>query len=244
MRPGFRLVSTVVLVVPFIAAACGGDDDSTPSGGGARAGVGGSQSVAGSGGSGQAQAGKGGDGAGGRAGSAGVNVGGAPACVPVDGDPHAAIEPLGDACDEFQCPASVADAAEQTLNYCSDTFAPRITYGCGQVTIDYSDFSGGLAYTFDSATNQVVLIRSASDTSGGECNVNRYFYGELGQSCPDAVTCYPCDDLRNDAKGGAGAAGAAGETGAAGDTGAAGVSGAGGAGPVPPPSHCPKFSEL
>jgi hypothetical protein len=155
----------------------------------------------------------------------------------------AVIEPLGDYCSEFYCPASAADAAEQTLDVCNNIVGPTITYGCGRVTVDFADFSGGDSYTFDSATNKVVLVRSTNDVPFGECHVNEYLYGELGESCPDAITCYPCDDLRNDAQSGAGAAGAAGGTGAAGDAGAAGV-GAGGAGTVPPIPHCPKFSEL
>jgi hypothetical protein len=241
MRPGFRLVSVIVLSVALVAAACGGRVDSTVNAGSARAGAGGRQSVAGGGGTEAAQAGKGADGEGGRAGSAGVNAGGSDACVPAAGDAFGVIEPLGNACDEFQCPASVADAAQLTLDRCGGIFEPRISYGCGTVTVDYSDYSGGTAYTFDAATNQVVRIRDGSDTPFGACHVDEYFYGGLGQSCPDAVTCYPCDDLRNDARSGAGAAGAAGETGSAGEAGAAGV---GGAGTVPSIPHCPKFSEL
>lgn len=243
MRPGFRFFSILLVSVPFVAAGCCGDDDATVDGSGATSGA----SQVGTGGS---SAGMGGSSAGanqgGTAGSAGgvpVNAGGADACVPIGEDINGVSEPLDDACDEFHCPATVSDAAEKALDDCTNTFAPRITYGCGKVTVDYSDFSGGVAYTFDAATNQVVLIRNGSDTPFGECHVTEYVYGDPGESCPDALTCYPCDDLRNDAKGNAGAAGAAGQTGSAGDAGSPGFAGAGGAGAAAPP-HCPNFSEL
>lgn len=232
MRAGSLFLSTFVILAPlFVAAACAGDGDAA---------------ARGSGGSAGASTGGSAPGAGGKAGSAGgvaEHAGGADACVLAGGDTNGVIEPLDDACDEFDCPASIADAAKKTLRSCTNLFPPRITYGCGKVTVDYSDFSGGTSYTFDSATNEVVQIRTDSDTPSGACHANVYFYGGLGESCPGAITCYPCADLRNDAQAGAGAAGAAGETGSVGDAGAAGLAGAGGAGFVTPP-HCPNFSEL
>ena len=141
-------------------------------------------------------------------------------CVPVGGNELGVIQPLGHYCEEYYCPANIVDAAERTLLTCGVTFEPRITYGCGRVTVDYADFTGGVAFTFDSTTNEVVLVRSTSDTPYGECDVWTYYYGERGESCPDAVTCHPCQDARNDAS-----AGGAGEAGAA-------------------PAHCPEFSSL
>jgi hypothetical protein len=238
MRSGFRFFGTLVLLLPFVAAACAGDDDSVPSGDGTRAGASGSPAFAGAGGGGAARAGQGGTGGGDLFGDAG----GGDACVPVGGttNGNGVIEPLGDACSHFNCPATITEAAQRTLEYCGNTFTPTISYGCGRVTVNYSDFTGGTAYTFDVATDQVVFIRSGSDTSFGVCGVPQYFYGEFPEACPDELTCYPCDDLRDDSVANAGAPGAAGNTGAAGDTGAAGVAGVGGDGGATP-RHCPKF---
>src|SRR4051812_26466772 len=238
MRSPSRLFSILVLFAPVIAAACGGDDGATSNRSGAAAGAGRQR---------QAEAGQRGDaaGKGGAGGSAGLNVGRTDPCVPAPGNMNGVLEPLGDYCNQSYCPASIVDAAEKTLHYCSNTFPPRISFGCGAVTVDFDDFSGGVSYTFDSATNQVVGIRNSSDVGFGECNANSYLYGDAGfGDCPDTVTCYPCEDLRNDVKGAAGAAGAVGDIGTAGDTGSAGAGGAGGAGFVPPPPHCPKFSDL
>jgi hypothetical protein len=237
MRSGVRLFATFLLLVPFVAAACGGDDEPGTGSSRAGAGAGGSQPAAGTGG-GAARGGKGGSGEAGNFGDLTGNGGAADACVPVGGNTNSVLEPLGDACSRFNCPASVADAVKKTLDYCGNTFPPRVSYGCGKVTVDYADFSGGPSYTFDSATNEVVLIRTGSDTPFGQCHANEYDYGELDDPCPDDVTCYPCDDLRNDSQAGAGAAG---ELGSAGDTGAGGISGAGGDGSGPRAPHCPNF---
>jgi hypothetical protein len=83
--------------------------------------------------------------------------------------------------------------------------------------VDYSDFSGGTAYTFDVATMMVIGLRTTSDTPFGDCRVNAYVYGEFGEDCADDITCYPCDDL------------------------ASGAAGAGGAEDVGKPAACPTF---
>lgn len=252
MPSRIRLLSTLVLLAPVIAAACGGDDDTGTKDSGAGAGTGGSkQAEAGTGGS-VAQAGMGGSGGvqGGR-GGAGGSAGGMDACMPYGGNGQisnakAVAEPFDGACDKFYCPPTIAAAAEATLKLCNNTSPPSITYGCGTVTIDYADFSGGTSYTFDSKTGAVIGIVDSSDEPFGACGANYYFYGDFGQSCPDYVTCRPCDDLRNDAKNAAGAAGAAGDVGVAGaagstgEMGSAGAAGEGGAGSVPL-AHCPKF---
>src|SRR3569623_498058 len=110
MRSGLRPFATFLLLVPFVAAACGGDDEPGTGSSRAGAGAGGSQAVAGTGG------------------------GAADACVPVGGNTNSVLEPLGAACSRFNCPASIPDAVKKTLDYCGNTFPPRVSYGCGKVT--------------------------------------------------------------------------------------------------------------
>jgi len=192
-----RLPATLILVVPLIAAACGGSEDEcgdsdhfTAPRAGARAGRGGSGGQASQGGS---------------SGRTDISVGGGPACARAVDAQYAVVEPLGDACSRLACPASVADAAEAALRGCNNTFPPRVTIGCGTITVDASDFSGGTAYTFDAATMKVIGVRTFSDTPFGECNAHEYRYGDFGPDCPEATTCDPCAEHVPGAAGAAGA---------------------------------------
>lgn len=202
MLRGHRLTAALLFVVPLIAGACGEDDGSAPNGPGAQAGEGGSGAQAGKRGAG-AHAGEGGN-----AGSSGE-----PDCVRASDNSDAVVAPLADHCAQFGCPATVAEAAARALTFCGNIFPPRISIGCGTITVDDSDFSGGSSYTFDATTMLLLGVTSSSDIPYGECHVHEYRYGEFGPDCPEAATCHPCEDA--EAAAGAGAAGAAGTTGAA-----------------------------
>ena len=203
-----RWLPTLALLLPVIAVACGADEEQ-PARGNAGTGAG---EAAGTGLKESAGTGAGG-------------AGSAPSCVPAGGDLNAVVRPLGDWCQRYGCPATIADAVDQALGLCRNTFAPRVTFGCGSVTVDYSDFTGGLAYTFDVKTMQVIGVRSGSDTPFGECHVHLYVYGDSYPECADESTCYPCDDASR------------GDGGAAGDSDAAGAAGT----TFDEPTRCPAF---
>lgn len=180
MKHGPNRLLALLFASALTVAACADDDEAPPNGAAAQAGMGGSTGT--------------------------INVGGGPSCVRAEDANSAVVRPLGDRCSKSACPASIAEAAEQALGNCSNTFPPRITMGCGTTTVTSADFTGGAAYVFDATTMMLIGVRDGSDTPYGECRTNEYRYGDVPAACDEAIICYPCDDAEGGAAGAAGAA--------------------------------------
>src|SRR5688572_970967 len=92
-------LGTLVVAAALAAAGCDDDTDAASRGAAAQAGTGGNSST--------------------------IGVGGSADCTRAEDANSAVVRPLEDRCSKFACPATVAEAAEQALGSCNNTFPPR-----------------------------------------------------------------------------------------------------------------------